>query len=172
MNKIDPKELTMQPMKEISDGWLLITVGNEKEGYNTMTACWGHVGSIWGFGNGKPSAIVYIRPQRYTKEWMDRFDTYTISFFPNEYKKDLVYLGSHSGRDGDKVAHTSLTPIFKEDHVTFEQASLVLKCRKLYAQPLVEEGFIDPSIVKDHYPQKDFHTMYIGEIEEVFKKSV
>lgn len=169
MKEISVQALQLNPMTLISDGWLLITAGNAERGYNTMTACWGHLGAIWGFGNGKPTATVYVRPQRYTKEFLEREDYFTLSFFPQAYKRQLAYLGSHSGRDGDKVAAAGLTPVFTAQGTTFAEASLTLVCRKLYRAPLVEEGFVDRQIVAEHYPARDFHTMYIGEIVQVLQ---
>lgn len=165
--EIPVQELSLNPMTMIAKEWMLITAGNESRGYNTMTASWGHLGSIWGHGGGLPTAAIYVRPQRYTKEFIDREGLYTLTVFPMEYKKQLGYLGSHSGRDEDKVANVGLTPIFGADYTYFAEAKLVLVCRKLYRAPLIEEGFLDKAIVEDCYPQGDFHDLYIGEIIKV-----
>lgn len=166
MKEISVSELNLNPMIKIAKEWMLITAGCGERGYNTMTASWGHLGSIWGHGGGMPTACAYVRPQRYTKEFMDREELYTLSFFDG-YKKELAYLGSHSGRDEDKVAKMGLTPVFGDGYTYFAEASLVLVCRKLYRAPLVEEGFLDKSIIEDHYPQRDYHDLYIGEIVKV-----
>ena len=168
MKEIPVSELQLEPTRKMAKEWFLLTAGNGQRGYNTMTCSWGHTGSIWGTGGGWPTAVCYVRPQRHTKAFMDREEFYTISFFPEEYKKDLSYLGSHSGREGDKVANTGLTPVFRDGVTFFAEASLVLVCRKLYQAPLKEEYFIDKSIVSQHYPEKDFHDMYIGQIVKVF----
>lgn len=167
MKEISVSELSFNPMTMIAREWMLVTAGNRSRGYNTMTASWGHLGSIWGHGGGLPTAVIYLRPQRYTKEFVDREELFTISVFPEQYKKDLGYLGVVSGRDKDKVAATKLTPVFEEDCTYFEQAKLVLVCRKLYHSTLKEDGFTDKSILTDHYPNKDLHEMYIGEIVKV-----
>ena len=112
MKEISVSELQMNPMDMIAREWMLVTAGNAERGYNTMTASWGHLGSIWGHGGGLPTAVVYLRPQRYTKEFVDREEYFTITVFPEQYRKALGYLGSHSGRDGDKVAAAGLTPVF------------------------------------------------------------
>ena len=168
MKEISVSELQMNPMTLIAKEWMLLTAGDESRGYNTMTASWGHLGSIWGQGGGLPTAVAYVRPQRYTKEFMDREELFTLSFFPEEYKKALGYLGSHSGRDEDKVAKTGLTPLFGEGYTAFAEAKLVLVCRKLYRAPLVPEGLVDQSIIAQHYPNSDFHDMYIGQIVKVW----
>lgn len=167
MKEIPVSELTINPMELIAKQWMLITAGDAAKGYNTMTASWGHLGSIWGHNGGLPTSVIYVRPQRYTKEFVDREELYTLCFFPETYKKALGYLGSHSGRDGDKVAVAGLTPVFGEDYTYFAEASLVMVCRKLYQAPLVEEGFLDRSVMEDCYPQRDFHDLYIGHIVKV-----
>lgn len=167
MKEITVSELNINPITEISKGWMLLTAGTEAEGFNTMTCSWGHIGSIWGHGGGAATAICYVRPQRYTKEFVDREPLYTLSFFPEGYKKQLAYLGSHSGRDEDKVAKVGLTPVFGEGFPYFAEAKLVLVCRKLYRAPMVEEGFLDKTVLEDNYPQRDLHTMYIGEIVKI-----
>lgn len=167
MKAMDLKELQINPMTMIAKEWMLITAGTQERGYNTMTASWGHMGAIWGHGGGTPTTCVYVRPQRYTKVFMDREPLYTLCFFPEEYKKALGYLGSHSGRDEDKVAKVGLTPVFKDGYTYFAEAKLVLVCKKLYRAPLLEEGFFDKEIVEDNYPNRDFHDLYIGEIVKV-----
>ncbi len=167
MKEISYKELSINPMTLIGDQWMLITAGTEARGYNTMTASWGHLGAIWGHGGGLPTSVVYVRPQRYTKEFVDREEYYSLCFFPENYRKQLGYLGSHSGRDEDKVAAAGLTAVSDDRTTWFKEASLVLVCRKLYQAPLLEEGFLDHSIVDDNYPRRDFHDMYIGEIVKV-----
>lgn len=167
MKEITVSELNINPITEISDGWMLLTAGCEGRGYNTMTCSWGHIGSIWGHGKGKGTAICYVRPQRYTKEFVDREELYTLSFFPDGYRKQLAYLGTHSGRDEDKVAKTGLTPVFGGGFTYFAEAKLVLVCRKLYQAPLVEEGFLDKSVLEENYPHRDLHDIYIGEIVKI-----
>jgi flavin reductase (DIM6/NTAB) family NADH-FMN oxidoreductase RutF len=167
MKEISVKELTMNPMTLIGDEWMLITAGQKDKGYNTMTASWGHLGAIWGHGKGMPTSVIYVRPQRYTKEFIDREEYYSLCFFPEEYRQKLAYLGRHSGRDEDKVAAVGLTPVSDEKTTWFAEAKLVLVCRKLYRAPLLEEGFVDKTIVEDHYPNRDFHDLYVGEIVKV-----
>lgn len=149
----------------IGHDWMLITAGNQERGYNTMTASWGHMGTIWG-GN-KPTSVIYIRPQRYTKQFVDREDYYTLCFFPDGYRQQLTHLGTHSGRDGDKVTACGLTPVFDGDVTYFAEAKLTLVCRKIFRAPLKEEYFLDRDVMDAAYPQRDFHDMYVGEIVRV-----
>ena len=160
------QDLILNPMTAIADEWMLLTAGTEARGFNTMTVSWGHLGSLW----GKYSAVVYVRPQRYTKVFLDREDLFTITIFDGDKKKDLSYLGSHSGRDEDKVARVGLTPWFEEGFTGFEEARLTLVCRKLYRAPLTEEGFLDKSILASCYPERDLHEVYVGEIVKSYTR--
>lgn len=163
MKEVSIESLKLNPITLISDEWMLLTAGTKENGFNSMTCSWGHLGSIW----GHYSAVCYVRPQRYTKEFMDREELYTLSFFSADYKKDMAYIGSHSGRDEDKLAATGLTAVSKDGYTYFKEAKLVLVCRKLYRSPIKEECFIDKSVVDCCYPEKDYHDMYIGEIFKV-----
>ncbi len=164
MKEISVRDLTLNPMTLIGNEWMLITAGTESTGYNTMTASWGHLGSLWGMD----TSVIYVRPQRYTKEFIDRETYYTLSFFSEAHHKALGYLGTHSGRDEDKVAAVGLTPVSDERGTWFAEANLVILCRKLYRAPLIEEGFLDRHVVDSHYPDKDFHDVYVGEIVRVW----
>ena len=168
--EIPVTELQINPMTLIAKQWMLITAGDEANGYNTMTASWGHLGSIWGHSGGLPTSVIFVRPQRYTKQFVDREPLYTLCFFPEDNKQALGYLGTHSGRDGDKVAATELTPVFGEGYTYFKEASLVMVCRKLYRAPVIEEGFLDKALMEDCYPNKDFHDLYVCEIIKVLVK--
>lgn len=165
--KISAEELAENPFKLIGTDWALVTSGS-KESFNTMTVSWGGVGIMW----GKPSAFTFIRPQRYTFDFMEKNEYYTMSFFDEKYRKALQFCGSKSGRDYDKVKETGLTPAFTEDGVPyFEEAKLVLVCKKAYSQFLTEDSFEDKANVSKWYGQKDFHKMYISEIQSIFVHS-
>ena len=151
--------------KRIGSDWMLVTAGNEGS-FNTMTASWGFAGIMW----NKPCAVTVIRPQRYTKEFIDREETFTLSFYPEAYRKALGICGSKTGRDCDKPALAGLTPISAESSVAFEEAELVLVCRKLYAGTLGAEYILVKSIISEQYAAGDFHTAYIGEIIGVYTK--
>ncbi len=163
MKEISVNELQMNPMTLIGNQWMLVTAGTRERGYNTMTASWGHLGCLWNL----PTSVIYVRPQRYTKEFVDREEYYSLSFFSQEHQKALGYLGSHSGRDGDKVAAVGFTPVSDENTTWFAQAQLVLICRKLYRAPLVEAGFLDRKVMDTAYPGRDFHDLYVGQIVKV-----
>ena len=167
LTKIDPKSIVTNPFQAIGIQWMLVTAGTA-EACNTMTASWGGVGIMW----GKPVATAYIRPQRYTKTFMDREDCFTLSFLPERYRKELSYCGSISGRDEDKIAHCGFTVKTAECGAPyFAEAELVLVCRKLYRQRLKPECFIDASQDERWYPEKDYHDMYIAEIVEAYQRN-
>jgi flavin reductase (DIM6/NTAB) family NADH-FMN oxidoreductase RutF len=155
----DLATLTVNVFGLIGNEWMLITAGN-REAFNTMTASWGGMGVIW----GKNVCFCVVRPGRYTYRFMETSDRFTLSFFDDRFRKALAYCGSHSGRDVDKVKEAGFTPIFGDEGIFFSEARLVLCCRKLYFQDIDPSNFIDPTIDGAHYPIKDYHRMYIGEI--------
>ena len=162
------KEIEFTDVKEnvvdlLKNRWGLVTAGNES-GYNTMTVSWGAVGELW----GTDMATVYIRPQRYTEEFLDREDYFTLSFYPDDMKKQIHGVcGSKSGRDVDKAKECGITPCFDEAAPFFEEAELVLVCRKAAKGKFEPTQFIDGSIEDKWYEIKDFHYIYYGAIEKV-----
>ena len=162
---INPQEIFDNPFELFGSNWGLVTAGN-RESLNTMTVSWGGLGIMW----NKPVAFTFIRPQRYTFGFLEKNGMFTMSFFDEEYHKALQICGTKSGRDIDKVKETGLTPAFTDDGVPyFEEARLVLVCKKLYAQDLNEESIIEEA-VKSNYSGDDYHRMYVSEIVSVLKK--
>ena len=160
--EITPESLDKSAFQLIGKDWMLVTA--EKEGkVNTMTASWGGLGVMW----GKNVAYVGIRPQRYTKEFVDASDTFSLTFFAPEFKKQLGYLGKVSGRDEDKITQSGLTVAHSNETPYFEEASLVLICKKLYKQAFTPDGFIAQELDEKWYPNKDYHDLYIVEVERV-----
>ncbi len=147
------------------DGWSLITAGDEKK-INTMTASWGGLGVLWNLN----VATVYVRPSRYTLSFIDRQDSFTVSFYGQNYRKELGVLGSKSGRDCDKIKEVGFTPVFLDNAPAFSQAELVLVCKKLYRQQMDLGLMSDPEFGKKNYPAGDVHILFIGEIQKAFIK--
>lgn len=162
MKQIEINEFSENPFKLIGSDWMLITA-KKGDKTNMMTASWGGVGILW----NKPVATIYVRPQRYTKEFIDNEEYFSLCVLPEEYRQILNYCGTKSGRDEDKIAETKLTIVESEKAPIFKESRLVLICKKLYAQDLTEQSFIDKSLVEKNYQAKDFHTMYIAEIEKI-----
>ncbi|MGO0881874.1 flavin reductase [Clostridioides difficile] len=159
------EELQFNPFTKIGKEWLLITAGNSDK-FNTMTASWGGVGVYW----SKNVVTTYIRPQRYTKEFVDNNDTFTIAFFDEKYREALNICGTISGRDTNKVEKAKLTPYFVDDTVAFEEANMIMVCKKLYHDTMPPENFDAKENDEKWYPNKDYHTMYISEVVKVLIK--
>ncbi|MBQ1517554.1 MAG: flavin reductase [Clostridia bacterium] len=161
MKELNAFELNENMISTIGRDWMLVTAGTE-ESFNTMTVSWGGVGILW----NKPVVYTFIRPQRYTYEFLENSEYYTMSAYPNEYRNALKLCGTRSGRDINKPLETGLTPVFDEKAPYFEQARLVLVCRKLYVQDLCESGATDKSILANYHGD-DYHRMYVSEIVKV-----
>ncbi len=160
------EDLLVNPVNIIAKDWMLITAGNE-ESFNTMTASWGGIGNLW----NKPVAFIFVRPQRYTFEFLENSKYFSLSFFEGSYRQALNICGTKSGRNTNKVKDAGLTPLFSPKGTPFfREANLVFECRKLYGQLLTEENVIDSSILSSFYPHKDFHKLYIGEIVNAWTK--
>lgn len=157
--------LEFNPFTKLKNEWALVTAGNKKD-YNTMTVSWGGVGVIW----GKNVVYIFIRDSRYTKEFIDNGEFFSISYFSNEYHPALAYCGAHSGRDEDKFAKAGLTPAFRHSIPYPDEANFVFLCRKMAAVPMPEDTFIDKDIKDKWYQDGDMHTMYVGEIMEVIAR--
>lgn len=163
--EIKPEQFELSPFKLIGQDWMLITA--EKDGKaNTMTASWGGLGVMW----GKNIACIVIRPQRYTKEFVDSAETFSLTFWDNSYKQTLNYLGTKSGRDEDKIKTSKLTVVRNDKIPYFEEATMAILCKKLYAQELKPECFMTPELNEKWYPNVDHHTLYIAEILKLLVK--
>lgn len=163
---IKPTEITDNVFKLLDKDWMLVTAGT-LEDYNTMTASWGHMGIMWNL----PVAIAWIRPQRYTYEFANRYEEYTLSFFTEKHRTALQFCGTRSGRDHDKAAETGLTPMETDrGNVIFEEARMVLECRKIYEDDLEKKNFVLPEVAKKNYPKNDFHRFYMGQIVNVLMR--
>ncbi len=161
LQEINLQDLQFNPFTLFHNAWALITAGQENN-YNTMTASWGELGILW----NRPICTVFVRPQRYTHEFMEKNDTFTVSFYADEYRDALTYCGRNSGRDVDKAKETGLTPVHEDNTTYFKEATLVFECKKIYKDDIKPNHFIDETIHKN-YPEKDYHDVYIGEIVKV-----
>lgn len=159
--EIDPMAIEGNLISLIASDWMLVTAGNRQK-FNTMTANWGGTGYLW----NKPVVFVFIRPERYTYEFVESSDGFTLTFFDEKYRASLNLCGIKSGRDCNKVSEASLTPHFTElGYPAFTEARLVLECRKLYADTLTKDAFLDSEPLKTHYSTKGgIHKLYIAEI--------
>jgi flavin reductase (DIM6/NTAB) family NADH-FMN oxidoreductase RutF len=151
----------------ICKDWMLITAGNS-DGINTMTASWGGIGWLW----NKPVAFVFIRPERYTHEFVEANTHLTLSFFDDSYRSALQLCGTKSGRDCDKISAAGLTIVAIETDVYgFEESRLTLQCRKLFKSQMNETSFLDKEVMTKWYnesPGGGFHDIYVVEITKVY----
>ena len=123
LHPIPVSELHQNVFTAIGKEWMLITAETEKDGKptaNTMTASWGGLGRLW----NKDVAFAFIRPQRYTKEFVDSADSFSLCFFGGEKMQELGYLGTVSGRDEDKIAKSGLTLTHIDGVPCFEEATI------------------------------------------------
>jgi flavin reductase (DIM6/NTAB) family NADH-FMN oxidoreductase RutF len=125
-----------------------------------MTVSWGSFGTIW----AKPFAMCVVRPQRYTSEFMEKYDNFTLCSFPEAHRDPLEILGSQSGREMDKVRASGLTPqaATAVSSPIYAEAELVIECKKIYFQDLDPKGFLASYIAPCY--KNDYHRMYFGEI--------
>ncbi|SFQ50255.1 Flavin reductase like domain-containing protein [Lachnospiraceae bacterium XBB1006] len=178
MSNFEEKEYRIFEM--FKKDWALVTAGN-MDHFNSCTLGWGSLGTIWNRKGGSGSVVtVYVYPTRYTKEFLENSEEFTVCFFAEQYKKALGILGSKSGRDGDKVAEAGLTPIAVGNTVAYEEASMTLVCKKLYQNPMAKEGLADE--IKEYYAASPAvyphdendewhpHWAFIGEIMDVIEK--
>ena len=163
--EIKPQEIKDNPFELIGKEWLLVAANKDGKS-NAMTASWGAVGEMW----GKSVVMIVIRPQRYTKTFLDQTESFSLGIFPETQREMLNYMGTVSGRTEDKIAKSGLTESLVDGAPVFEESRMTLVCRKLFAQPMEEAAFLDQKTVDSWYPDKDFHTLYIAEIEKVLVK--
>ena len=159
------KNLKLRSIDIWENQWFLMTSGDFMgRHFNTMTVAWGSFGVMW----NKPFAQVVVRPVRYTYEYMEKYQTFTLSAFSKEYTDALNLLGTKSGRDGDKIAEAGLTPIASRvvASPSFTEVELIIECRKIYWDDFEPSHFLDQTI-ENNYPQKDYHRIYLGEIVNI-----
>jgi len=159
---IDLSQLNLPVFRSWDQEWFLLTAGDFAAGkYNAMTVGWGGFGIMW----KKPMALVVVRPTRHTRGFMDGYPDFTLCGFGSRQREALEYCGSHSGREGDKIAACGLTPVASETVGApgFEEAELIVECRQMYRQDF-DPAFFLGTFIEGNYPNKDYHRMYLGEV--------
>ncbi len=163
--KINSKKLKFNAFELLDNDWMLVTAG-VKDRFNTMTASWGGFGILW----NKAVAFVFIRPTRFTFQFSEKYDDMTLSFFTEQYREELKYCGANSGKEVDKVEKCGFTLFETESGaISFNEARLILECKKLSFQDINPENFLDMKL-NNIYPKKDYHRMYICEITSCYVK--
>lgn len=158
MNEWNASQWDATVFRQLHRHWALLTAGSIAH-YNAMTINWGGFGTLW----QKPTVTVYVKPARYTHDYMMEQEYFSVSFFPERYHQDLVYLGTASGRQTDKLSQTSLTPEQWGSAVVYREASLALVCRKIYSLPMAAQG-IPQEIAAQYYKTDAPHTIFFGEV--------
>ncbi|MBP5171744.1 MAG: flavin reductase [Bacteroidales bacterium] len=139
----------------------LLAAGNSEK-HNAMTIGWGGIGTLW----GRTALTVYVAEKRYTKQFLDKSQYFTVMAFGPDANRIMRYMGTQSGRDGDKATALGLHTAFTENGTPYyTEAVLVIECKTMYAAPF------DPQYFKSEVPQNQYrnfpagvHTMYIGEV--------
>ena len=162
-NIVDPA--VIDAFASLDKRWALLTAG-DRNTFNAMVINWGALGFIW----NRPIMTILVRPNRYTYEFIEKFDNLTVSFYDKQYKKSLGVFGTKSGRDVDKVKETGFTPVFIDGVPSFAEAELTIIGKKLFRTVVTPDNFVDSSLDK-FYPEKDYHTLYQVEIVRVVGKA-
>ncbi|MDR2902547.1 MAG: flavin reductase [Lactobacillales bacterium] len=174
--QIKPFDITNNPFHLFARDWFLIAA--EKDGHvNAMTVGWGGFGVMW----TKNVVFVAVRPERYTKEFLDAADTFSLTVFPNdkEMKKMLVYFGTVSGRDEDKISKSGLTVVYDGNTPYFEECQMTINCKRIMDTQFLESDFHgNEAYTKKYYGGENnasgegggYHSLYIAEIEKVLVK--
>ncbi|MDD3173919.1 MAG: flavin reductase [Herbinix sp.] len=157
--EILPIIIKKNTFEAIGKDWMLITAGTEDK-LNTMTASWGGLGVMY----GKNVAFIVVRPQRFTREFIDQEDTFSLSFLDKNYRDVMNYLGTVSGRNEDKIAKSGLTVEYLDNTPYFNEANQVLICKKLFRQSMDGASLLNDKLDSTWYSNKDYHILYIAEI--------
>lgn len=144
--------------------WALLTAGSLDD-HNAMTISWGGMGTLW----HKPVVTVYVKPVRHTYEYMEKNDYFTVSFYPERYRKALMLMGSKTGRDCDKDKEAGLTAETVGESVTYKEAEITLLCRKIYFNDL-DTANMSADVVRANYTAEAPHRMYLGEVIGIIEK--
>lgn len=166
MIEIKASQIDENVIKLISKDWMLITAGTI-DNYNMMTASWGFMGEMWGMD----TVEVVVRPERYTREFIDREKRFTLTFFPHEMTKALEFMGTHSGRNFNKMKYQGLqSEELPTGQVTFCGARLVIECEVVYHDQLNADNFLDKNLLDKWYGdgKGGLHERYYARILRVW----
>lgn len=162
MSNFKEIDFSPNPFEMIGKQWMLITAEKDQN-VNTMTASWGGMGVLW----GENVVYIFVRESRYTKEFLDATNYFSLSFFEEEYKKKLGYLGHVSGRDENKIEKAGLTIAHEKEIPYFSEAETVILCKKLSKHFIDPKGILEKEILHKWYEDYDFHNMYVGKIVNI-----
>ena len=152
--------MQIDPFTRFEKDWALLTAG-AKDTYNSMTIGWGSFGTVW----NRDVVTVYVRPDRYTWQFMRDNQYFTVSFYPESCREALTLMGRMSGRDGDKAAAAGLTPRFLPVGVTYEEAAETFVCKKIYMAPMAYED-VPPEGKRIYQNGIEPHWIIMGEVAD------
>ncbi len=163
---IDLHELNMNVFQEFGENWVALAAGGKKHA-NAMTISWGSLGVLW----GKPTVTIHLRPERYTRGFVEKKGRFSINFLPRteENHKALSYIGSVSGRDEDKLGKAGLSLTMVDKIPSLAEANLIMNCQVIYRAQFEPKKMLDETIAHDFYPDKDYHYTYIAEITNCYR---
>ncbi|RVU97477.1 flavin reductase family protein [Coriobacteriales bacterium OH1046] len=168
--EVDPRKFDESIFDLLDRSWGLAMAGTAPEHCNAMTIGWGQIGMFW----GRPASTVFIRESRFTKEFIDACDTFSVAFLPPELHGKHKVFGTMSGRDVDKTELTGLTPIMIDGTPLYEESMLVFLCRKAYVDTVDHKNFVDETAYRRYYDRgadrDDWHSMYIAYVEKILRK--
>jgi len=163
---IEPRSFSGNVFDLFDKDWMLLTAGNIQS-FNTMTISWGMMGIMW----GRPTLITVVRPQRHTRQFLDKNSYCTLSVLAKEHRDIMNYCGKFSGKDHDKIKETGLLPLETDKgNIHFQQSILTFECKKLYKTQFLEDDFFDKTLIQSAYPNKDYHHVYFYEIKRIYKR--
>ena len=145
-----------------------LLAAGDKDASNAMTIGWGGIGTLW----GRTTLTVYVAEKRYTKEFMDKAEYFTVMTFPEERADVLRYMGTKSGRDGDKAEALGLHKAYTENGTPYyTEANMVIECKIMYAAPFDPQYFKSdvPKWLYSNFPA-GVHSMYMGEVVNAWRK--
>ena len=166
---VDVKNIPEDVFTLISGDFAVLTAGNPSL-YNSMVAGWGG----WGVMFSKPTTFLILRSSRYTLELMRKERRYTMAFFDDEYKDDIMKFGAQSGRDSDeKMKNTALTAVeTPANNMAFKEAKLIIECSLVQVTTVAPDDFYtedSKKFIVDAYAEtKDYHKVVFGEITNVW----
>ena len=161
-------ELDLNPFKQFKEDMCAIVTECDGRA-NAMTASWGAMGEMW----GKDCITLYVRESRFTRELMDKSETFSVNFLDmtkSVNKLALEVFGSESGRDKDKIKEVDFNVGHKLNTPYLDESNFVFLCNKLSRTVLKEDDFFNPRIKDKFYDNGDYHVMYIAEIIRVMAR--
>lgn len=166
LKKINPKDLKDNPISLFADNWFVVSSGDSTK-FNEMTISWGNLGHVW----EEPAVTIYIRNTRHTYSFIEKGKYFVLNGFEEKYRDKVKFIGTHSGRDTDKVKETGLTPKFTElGNPYFDEANLVIECEKIYYDDIDRAQLFEKGQKMYSSDSKETHRMYIGRIVNIWQK--